>query len=196
VKALINILFILGSITAANLHGRGPGPSDTVDSKVPLVEPVPELNGLQVAWPQPGFHEIGCRSEEISESDGISGLCMIVMPSGGMITNRKEYRASGLDLEVQVDWQKEQLAFYTMGITYKHGRLDSDYFLTGIAISGDGKTLCLAFHSTFHGVCQGIAQQSEWYSHESATYALVIPATVETITRVSTHSGPDCSGIP
>jgi hypothetical protein len=113
-----------------------------------------------------------------------------------MIETKKEFKQLSDFISLEVDWKKEKIAFYSNCSTYKHGTLDSDYVLTGLSVSTDGKTLCLNFRSTFYGVCQGILQLPEWYSFETNTYAIVIPGTVEKITSCTCHYGPDCSNIP
>ncbi len=168
-------------------------------------------------WPHSGFEEITFRAAIVSSS-GSGGLCAIperILDLGygkknqkrerqidwsllenNMIESRKEFRALIGHLDLEVDWKTEKLSFYTTSSTYKFGALDSDYVLMGIALSEDGKTLCLGYLSTFHGVCQGICQQPEWFSHTSSSYAIVIPNTVEHITSTSCYFGPDCSEVP
>lgn len=166
------------------------------------------------AWPPPGFNVIHCRSAFVY-SLGSNPIPIEVFPGQeqakkkikrkkmkldthprGIIDSKKEFRKLSVQLELDVNWKTEKVTFYTTSRTYKHGQLNSDYTLMGASLSEDSKTLSLGYQSTFHGVCQGIAQQAEWYSSESSIFALVIPASVEEITSMTCHRGPDCSNIP
>lgn len=165
-------------------------------------------------WPMHGFTEIEYRTVEVSSS--CAGERPFTAAQGPldcsqekkatsinwslledkMISSRKEFRPFRKQLDLDVNWRMEKVTFYTNSTTYKFGVLESDYLLTGVSISEDGKTLCLGYQSTFHGVCQGIAQQSEWFSNASTTFAMVIPKSVEKIISKSCYFGPDCSEIP
>lgn len=165
-------------------------------------------------WHPPGFQLITCKSALVYSAGQGSQTELVPYDielkkdklrkkrmdlSGyneGMIESRKDFKKLSAHIDLKVDWKTEIVTFYTTYRSYKHGQLDSDYVLMGTAISADGKTLFMGYLSTFHGVCQGIAQQAEWYSSETSTYALVIPATVEEITNASCYRGPDCSDIP
>ena len=183
-----------------------------------VVEIQPELNPYDrnhCLWPLPDYRAIYCRTELVSaygERNNIAELSIdpslseqkkpdkslpdLSRYTNGIITSPKEYKPLKQYLNLEIDWKREKVAFYTISASYKHGILDSDSRLMGVSISADGKTLCLGYRSTFYGVCQGIAQLPEWYSFEIATYAIVIPNTVEKITNSWCHSGPDCSNIP
>lgn len=166
-------------------------------------------------WPQPGFKVINYKSELVytispenqqraipsdsTKSERKTAKEDAVNLSGytnRIIETKKEFKPFSDYINLEIDWKKEKIVFYTDCYTYKHGKLDSDYILMGMAISAEGKTLCLGYRSTFYGVCQGVAQMPEWYSFETNTYAIVIPNTVETITSNTCHYGPDCSEIP
>lgn len=165
-------------------------------------------------WPTQGFKEITFRSIEV-ESKSAGEYPSILsdwmyepgnerrvrrinwaLLEDNMINGRREFRPFRKQIKLEVDWRKEKITFYTNSTTYKFGNLESDYLLMGVSISEDGKTLCLGYRSAFYGVCQGICQQPEWFSYGSATYAIVIPNTVEKIITTSCHFGPDCSEIP
>jgi hypothetical protein len=165
-------------------------------------------------WPPPGFIEIGYRAALVSSTgygntpdDLLANSHPVKNEKTGkhadlsgyanrMIETRKELRQLKLGIDLDIEWKKEKVTFYTTGRTYKHGQLDSDYILMGISVSADGKTLCYGFQSTFYGICQGIEQQMEWYSFNTETFVAVIPRSVEKITSTSCHKGPDCSEIP
>ncbi len=164
-------------------------------------------------FPSQGFTEIYCKTVLVSSSGAGGGLYLSSVSlikeeevnsksinwdllKNNMIISRKEFRAFREHIDMDVDWRSEKISFYTNSSTYKFGSLESDYLLTGISISEDGKTLSLKYQSTFHGVCQGIAQQAEWFTHESSTYAIIIPSTVENIICSSCYFGPDCSEVP
>ncbi len=170
-------------------------------------------------WPQATFYDIDCRVELVSTKRSGNSICIMPVVIAGadgnslavesekeaidfsllnnnMISSRKEFRPFADRIDLKLDWKREKITFYTNSVSYKHGQLDSDYLLVGVSISEDGKTLNLAYQSTFHGVCQGIRQLTEWYSYETTSYALVIPSTVEMITSTSRYLGPDCSEIP
>lgn len=165
-------------------------------------------------WPMQGFTELLYRTAEVSTACAGERPYTLSFSTleckeekkdqpinwslleNNMISTRKEFRPFRKQIDLDIDWRKEKISFYTNSTTYKFGMLESDYLLTGISISEDGKTLCLGYQSTFHGVCQGIAQQTEWFSHASSTFAVVIPKTVERIISTSCYYGPDCSEIP
>lgn len=186
------------------------------DTPVTITDINPE--GLEediCIWPPPGFKEIYCKSELVAKTssgdrsieiyatldttiimsipDNPIDLSMI---SNNMISTKNEFTPFAKRIKLEVDWEIEKLTFYTNSRTYKHGHLNSDGYLMGVSISEDGKILCLGYSSRFHGVCQGIAQQPEWYSDETETYAIIIPGTVERIMEISCYFGPDCSEIP
>ena len=220
-KQIITILLLTTSVfVSAQKHARRNGDKlnhrERPDTLV--VEIQPELTPYDrnhCIWPLPGYRVITCRSEVVSVSgsgrDRFEPLMDAALSekkeperdpvdlsqyTSGMVNSRKAYKPLKKYLNLEIDWKREKVAFYTSSTTYKHGDLDSDSMLTGVSISADGKTLCFRYRSTFYGVCQGIAQQMEWYSHETTTYAIVIPNTVEQITCTWCHSGPDCSNIP
>ena len=186
------------------------------DRQVTEAEPLlPDNGGNHCLWPQPGFKIIAYTTELVystgpedmpeSEASDVSRSkkektkeysLNLSGHANNMIKTKKEFRSFSEYINLDVDWNKEKIAFYTECTTYKHGKLDSDYTLMGLSLSADGKTLCLGYRSTFYGVCQGVVQLPEWYSSKINTYAIVIPGTVEKITSITCYFGSDCSGIP
>ena len=49
---------------------------------------------------------------------------------------------------------------------------------------------------SFHGTCQGIAQQDDWFSNSNSIKYITIPKNVTIIENIICYKGPDCSGIP
>ena len=138
-------------------------------------------------WPPPGYTLIQVQGVLVSKSGGpgntvpatteqepvqrvdLSGL------KNNVIYTKKDFLPLKDKVKVDINWKNQKLVFSTDAVVYKLGAAYSDYILTGISVSADGTTLCLGYRSTFYGVCQGIAQLSQWFSCENRIYAIVIP---------------------
>ena len=114
---------------------------------------------------------------------------------GKIINNKKKFKPIQKYFKYKVDWKKEKVIIIHESSTYKYGNLESSISFMGAAISTQ-KELILGFRNTFHGVCQGIAQDLTSFSYKNNVLCLVIPTKVKSVKKHYCYFGPDCSNIP
>lgn len=131
------------------------------------------------------------RIDDDSEVD----LLNIELQEGKLIESEKQFfEITGKNSEI--DWTKEKVLIISENILYKLGKLENTTKFMGIAIAKDNSLIFIGYKNTFHGVCQGIAQLSEWFSSEESFYAVTIPRSIDSTSNYYCYEGPECGDIP
>ncbi len=80
--------------------------------------------------------------------------------SGTFIRTAKDFKnLVGID-DSHIKWKKQK-SLYLFYNQYKHEVLEYSSYHLGFCLSFDETFHYIGYHSTFHGVCQGIAQLDE-----------------------------------
>jgi hypothetical protein len=111
-----------------------------------------------LAVPRPGKEDVppaeARDGQEIQSEDEY--LRMLGVPSAG------------------IDWKESRILVVELTTVYKLGALETSTALSWIA--GDSEAVYLGITFTQYGPCQGIAQQSEWFSYEQELLFILLPA--------------------
>lgn len=139
-------------------------------------------------------HENSADHQRIDDDSEIDQL-NIELHEGKLIESEKQFlMITGKNSEI--DWTKEKVLIISENTVYKLGKLENTTKFMGVAIAKDNSVIFTGYKNTFHGVCQGIAQLSEWFSSEESFYAVTIPRSIDSTSNYYCYEGPECGDIP